>query len=226
MRLAAVLVVLLFCCDAQAASFDCARAATVVEKAICADKAVSSLDERAVAAYSDAVTTLGLSDDERDPAANLLIKGHQDWTAARNRCGPATNCLLQQYLRRLAVLTYKPDSQAASPADPLVGRYGTAVDPTRELLIMTAPGGVTLVHIAVNAKEWNCSFTGIGRPDGAGGMRVVRTDFDGTSQGDHTILLVPTRLGLASKHADARDNVSAKFCGAGGSLEHPFPRRN
>jgi len=226
MRLAVVLVVLLFCCQARAASFDCTKAATVVEKAICADTAVSSLDERAVAAYGDAVTALGLTDDERDPAANLLLKGHQDWTSARNRCGAVTNCLLQQYLRRLAVLAYKPDSQVSSPVDALVGRYGTPVDPTRELLIMMAPGGVAVVHIAVNAKGWSCAFTGIGRPDGAGGMRVVRADFDGTAQGEHVIILTPTRLGLASKHADARDNVSARFCGAGGSLEHPFPRRN
>ena len=225
MRLAVLCVLLLASHAAAAASFDCKRAATPTERAICADPALSSLDERALAAYTGAVEALGLSDDERDPAAALLLKGHEDWTAARNRCGAATNCLLQQYLRRVAVLDFKPDSAARGAADPLVGRYGTSIDPPRELLIMAAPGGVALVHVGVTASDWTCSFTGTGRPDKAGGMRVVRADFNGTAQGEHALLLTPTRLGLAVSRADPKDDVSARFCGAGGSLEQPFPRR-
>ncbi len=226
MRLAVLLVLLLASHAAGAASFDCARAATATERAICADPKLSALDDRAIGGYAAAIEAMGISDDERDPSAALLLKGHEDWAAARNRCGGAGGCLLQQYLRRIAVLDYKPDSQARSPADPLVGRYGTPIDPPRELLIMAAPGGVALVHVAVTAADWTCTFTGIGRPDGKGGMRVVRADFDGTTGGEHTILLTPTRLGLAVRHASPRDDVSAQFCGAGGSLEQPFPRRN
>ena len=67
---------------ARAASFDCARAATTVEHAICADAKLSALDEREVAAYAAATTTLGIGDtpDFRDPVADLLLRGHQDWT--------------------------------------------------------------------------------------------------------------------------------------------------
>jgi uncharacterized protein len=211
---------------AHAASFDCKRAATPTERAICADPKLSSLDDRAIGGYTASVEALGLSDDERDPMAALLLKGHEEWAAARNRCGGATNCLLQQYLRRVAVLDFKPDSQARSPVDPLLGRYGTSIDPPRELVIMAAPGGVALVHIAVTATDWTCAFTGIGRPDKAGGLRVVRPDFDGTTHGEHAVLLTPTRLGLAVVRADPKDDVSAQFCGAGGALEQPFPRRN
>lgn len=226
MRLALLLVLLLASHAARAASFDCQRAATVTERAICADKTLSALDDRAIGGYTAAIEALGLSDDERDPSAALLLKGHEEWAAARNRCGGAGACLLQQYQRRLAVLDYKPDRQARSPVDPLVGRYGTPIDPARELLIMAAPGGVALVHVAVNAADWTCSFTGIGRPDKAGTMRVTRADFDGTTGGDHAILLTPTRIGLAVSRANPKDDVSAQFCGAGGSLEQPFPKKH
>lgn len=226
MRLAVLLVLLFAAAPAGAASFDCKRAATLTERAICADAKLSALDDRAISGYTGAIEAMGISDDERDPAAALLLKGHEEWAAARNRCGGAGGCLLQQYLRRIAVLDYKPDSQVRSPADALVGRYGTSIEPPREMLIMAAPGGVALVHIAVTATDWTCAFTGIGRPDGKGGMRVVRADFDGTTGGEHAVLLTPTRLGLTVGRANPRDDVSAQFCGAGGSLEQPFPRRN
>ena len=226
MRLLLVLSFLLVAGAAQAASFDCKRAATPVERTICADAALSQLDERTVAAYGEAVETLGISDDLNDPAGDLMLKGHQEWSAARNRCGTTTSCLLQQYLRRLAVLSFKPDSQAPSPLDPVTGRYGTPVEPAREMVIMAAPGGVALVNIRVNAADWTCAFTGIGRAEAGGAIRITRADFDGTAHGPHALLLTPTRLGFLARHADAKDNVSAQFCGAGGSLEHPFPRRN
>lgn len=45
--------------QANAASFDCAKAGTVVEKTICADPALSKLDERMAAAYKARLTDWG-----------------------------------------------------------------------------------------------------------------------------------------------------------------------
>lgn len=226
MRLLCLLALLFLARPAAAASFDCARAATPTERAICADPKLSALDDRAIGGYAAAIEAMGISDDERDPAGALLLKGHEEWAAARNRCGGGGNCLLQQYLRRLAVLDYKPDSQQRSPVDGLLGRYGTSIDPPREMLIMAAPGGVALVHVAVTATDWTCAFTGIGRADRAGGMIVTRADFNGTTGGEHTLKLTPTRLGLSVGRGNPKDDVSAQFCGAGGSLEQPFPKRD
>ena len=225
MRFVVLFVLLCIGSSAGAASFDCKRAATVTERAICADPALSALDERAVAAYAAAIDALGISDDERDPVGDLLLKGHVQWNAVRNQCGAATPCLLGHYLRRIAVLEFKPDPQAPSPLDPIIGRYGIGVEPTRELVVMAAPGGLALVRVTVTSTDWNCAFNGIGRLDKTGALRVVRADFDNTTQGEHALILTPTRLGFAVRHADAKDGVSARFCGAGGSLEHPFPRR-
>jgi uncharacterized protein len=226
MRFAIVLVLACAAHPAAAASFDCARPASAVERTICADPKLSALDDRAVAAYTAVASTFGIADsaDFNNPIVDLLLRGHQEWTTARNRCGTDTNCLLAQYLRRIAVLTYHPDPQAPAPIDSFVGRYAIGVDPARELVVMRAPGDTALVHLSVNSADWSCDFGGIGRLDRSGKLRVVRTDFDGTMGGDHALLLTPTRLGMGVGNARAGDDISARFCTSGGSLDQPYPR--
>jgi uncharacterized protein len=226
MRVAALLVVLFAAHPAAGASFDCAKPASAVERTICGDPKLSALDDRAFAAYNAAANTFGVADsaDFSNPIVNLLLRGHQEWTAARNHCGTDTNCLLAQYLRRIAVLTYRPDPPAPAPADSFVGRYAISVDPARELVIMRAPGDAVLVHIGVNSADWNCNFGGIGRLDRSGNLRVVRTDFDNSTGGDHALLLTPTRSGMAVSNARGGDDVSARFCTSGGSFDQPYPR--
>ena len=226
MRLALLLAVLLAAHTAAAASFDCKGAATPTERAICADGRLSALDDRTFKAYTDAVATLGIGDapDFRNPVADLLLRGHEQWSTARDHCGTDSTCLLAQYLRRIAVLTFHPDPQAPSPLDKFVGRYAIAVDPQRELVVMRAPGDVVLVHVSVRSTDWTCDFSGIGRLDRAGNLRVTRPDFDGTQQGEHSVVLTQTRIGVTLRNADKADDVSARFCGDGGSLEQPYPR--
>lgn len=214
------------CGSGRAASFDCRRAAGVVERAVCADPKLSALDERALAAYTAAAAALGVGEapDYRDPVAGLLLAGNRDWGAARDRCG-AANCLLELYLRRIGVLGFRPDAQAPTRLDGLIGRYGTIVEPARELVVMRGGADSVLVRATVGVGEAGCSFNGIGRSDGRGGLLVTHVDFDATQAGDHAIRLAPTRLGLGLSHAVKGDDVSARFCGGGGSLEQPFPRR-
>ena len=87
MRLLLLLAILaVFPQAARAASFDCQRAETVVEKTICGDAKLSALDDREVAAYAAAATTLDIGDtpDFRDPVADLLSQGHK--AGMRPRC--------------------------------------------------------------------------------------------------------------------------------------------
>ena len=226
MRLAVLLAALFAAHTAAAASFDCAKPASATERAICGDNKLSALDDRAVAAYESVATTFGVADstDFKNPVIDLLLRGHQEWTAQRNRCGTDTSCLLSQYLRRIAVLTYHPDPQAPSPFDAFIGRYAIPVDPARELVVMRAPGDAVLVHIGVHSADWNCDFAGVGRLDRSGKLRVVRVDFDATMGGDHAVMLTPTRLGMAVGNARAGDDISARFCTSGGSFDQPYPR--
>jgi uncharacterized protein len=83
---------------AHAASFDCSKAATATEKAICADPKVSDLDEYLGRYYQAGRMTMS-----RDAAA-CLASNQREWLrSVRNACKDAA-CLRRVYLSRLAEL--------------------------------------------------------------------------------------------------------------------------
>jgi uncharacterized protein len=86
---------------ATAASFDCAKAGTPTEKAICKDPAVSKLDEQVAAAFKTALTFW--------PAGNwktYILTEQRNWLKDRNAiCKADTACLKTDYERRLVYLT-------------------------------------------------------------------------------------------------------------------------
>jgi peptidoglycan-N-acetylglucosamine deacetylase len=91
---------------APAASFDCAKAASVIEHAICADAALARLDRQTAEAYQVALKNA------YEPAAQEKVRQEQrDWIAKRNKaCGGAapSACLSKFYTDRLAVLLKWP----------------------------------------------------------------------------------------------------------------------
>lgn len=83
---------------ARAASFDCAKAATPVEKAICGNTNLSNLDKYLGGYYYAARQELG-------DGATCLRDDQRHWIrATRNPCGSDVACLTKVYLKRLAVL--------------------------------------------------------------------------------------------------------------------------
>lgn len=76
----------------HAASFDCAKAGTKVEKMICADAELSRLDEELSAAYKTA-----LQDEKR---ADSIRQAQKQWMKERNKCQDAV-CLESSYLNRI-----------------------------------------------------------------------------------------------------------------------------
>lgn len=82
--------------SATAASFDCAKAQSRIEKAICADAEASDLDEYLGRYYSAARSALGR-------AADCLRADQTQWLRTRNACNDAA-CLKKVYLERLAEL--------------------------------------------------------------------------------------------------------------------------
>ncbi|MDN7907856.1 lysozyme inhibitor LprI family protein [Burkholderia diffusa] len=85
---------------AHAAGFDCAKAASPTEKAICADAGLSSLDGELAAAWKKALAKGG------DAAA--LKAAQLKWLKQRDRCGTDTPCLGDRYRERLASLNGTP----------------------------------------------------------------------------------------------------------------------
>ncbi len=97
---------------APAASFDCSKAATVVERAICADSALAQLDRELAATYGQRL-------DETDAASDkdVIRAAQRAWLQQRNtRCkaesGTAlTRCLGDVYRARLAEFSAAADAR-------------------------------------------------------------------------------------------------------------------
>jgi len=77
---------------AQAASFDCGAARRPVERMICADKALSALDDRLDATYRETM------DAAADQAG--LARDQRTWLAARDHCADSP-CLAATYRERI-----------------------------------------------------------------------------------------------------------------------------
>ena len=82
----------------QAASFDCAKATTKIEKMICADPELSKLDEEMSKIYKTA------QQDEKQ--AESIRQTQKQWMKVRNSCTDAA-CVKRAYEMRLSSLTVK-----------------------------------------------------------------------------------------------------------------------
>ncbi len=91
----------------HAASFDCGKASTLIENAICTNPELSSQDEALARAYQSAL--------RQDPS----VKADQiAWLKERNRCIDE-RCLIRAYDRRIAELSARPTStSSAAPSGP------------------------------------------------------------------------------------------------------------
>lgn len=81
--------------NVSAASFDCAKAKSKVEKTICSDPVLGMLDEQLLIAYKASMTTHPLPD---------YVKARQkDWIKLNNFCDPSKFkiCLTENYKKRI-----------------------------------------------------------------------------------------------------------------------------
>ncbi len=83
---------------AAQASFDCAKAGTSVEHAICASAELSRLDRALAEAYAGARQGAGTA--QRD----AIRADQRRWLARRDRCGGQPDCLANLMDRRIATL--------------------------------------------------------------------------------------------------------------------------
>lgn len=84
----------------QAASFDCAKAGTKIEKLICSDAEISKLDEELNAAYKTAV--------QDKTKADVIKQVQKQWMKDRNSCADA-RCVKGAYETRLHSLASIPE---------------------------------------------------------------------------------------------------------------------
>lgn len=102
------LVLALFCVQSQAASFNCAKAASYAEKSICTDSVLSHLDDQLSSEYGRAL----------DSAANRnqVRLDQQEWLRLRDNC-KTKSCLETSMSKRLNALADVTPQQANSTAE-------------------------------------------------------------------------------------------------------------
>lgn len=103
---------------AQAASFDCAKATTKIEKLICADAELSKLDDELNVAYNIAM--------QDEPYAENVQQTQKQWLRDRNQCR-AADCVKKQYEMRLAALSPTSSANQYSSAAPFTLTMGNGV---------------------------------------------------------------------------------------------------
>jgi len=99
----AALMPLLTALNANAASFDCAKAKSAEEKAICADPKLSKLDEQMDAAYRAALKILSPQGQAatRDGQRQWIKYGRDVCTKQREQLPKFSACLMDLYVARL-----------------------------------------------------------------------------------------------------------------------------
>ncbi|MBU4611383.1 DUF1311 domain-containing protein [Achromobacter sp. GG226] len=109
---------------AFAASFDCARAATPTEQAICERPALAEQDRALAEVYA---RRLGLAKAGNAQTVDALRASQRAWLKTRDRCGRDADCLQASYTQRIAefrndialVDRYVPDEVDRLAADDL-----------------------------------------------------------------------------------------------------------
>ncbi len=82
---------------APAASFDCAKAAGAMERAICSDAGLARLDRQVAEAYGARLRDAGAAAKQRD------VADQRDWLTLRDKtCSADPACLIRLYRTRLA----------------------------------------------------------------------------------------------------------------------------
>lgn len=109
------IAVLLLGIDCNAASFDCNKASTFIEKAICKDAELSTLDSELMGSYKLAL--------EKSGNPNDLKEGQKSWLKnVRNVCQDST-CLKKVYQERISTLKQSPAASSKSNAPKVVKKF-------------------------------------------------------------------------------------------------------
>ena len=140
-------------------SFDCAKAATPLERAICKSPELAKADRDVSAAYAALAARLN------GAAKEHLVKDQQRWIANRNRaCSgeDAATCLKSRYENRFALL-----KEFGSGAYPFISELAIIkagkVKATRYQIDASYPqfDGPSVNHAAINARFANTTKTAV-----------------------------------------------------------------
>ena len=168
---------------AAAASFDCTRAAFAPEKIICADPALSELDDRLARNYAAARAVL-------KEGAACLQGDQQQWLRRRNACADRA-CLEASYLDRLAEL------EGVQPGATATRDFAF---PSRPALVWVVPAAADRVAAPPNPEARPAELTGSILDEVAAGDGFVLRGAGGER---HLIVPLMFLEGSTSAHLEA-----------------------
>src|SRR5215475_15351913 len=138
---------------AQAATFDCDKASNFVEKVICSDSRLNSMDDQLGRLYKDALPASSNS--------GALKMEQKAWLSSRNQCKDS-DCIMKAYTDRISALnamtapakagdftgTYQMNTGELTGEIPLTGNSATYVDKEFDctLSFTFAPGTLGLTQ--------------------------------------------------------------------------------
>ena len=93
---------------AEAASFDCARARSADERAICGNRVLEDRDVELSVLYGLIVKLVPMG------SRDAIRREQTQWLSQRGRCGADIPCLRRTYDRRIAALRATIDSRVVS----------------------------------------------------------------------------------------------------------------
>ncbi len=178
----------------EAASFDCAKAATKVEMLVCANAALSAQDEALAATYRQAASLSKPGDSEPKTSQRA-------WLKQRNVCADA-ECVAAAYRARIAELedAIGQDLNAEAIAGSYTRRdddYSDESEPS-DITVRALPDGrVTIEGEALWVGDAETGNVNTGTIDGDHDVRAGRVDYrDGNDEWSCVLTLRFSRLAL------------------------------
>lgn len=215
-------VLLLLATPAHAASFDCTKATTAVEKAICASPRLNALDDELAIAVRDA-----------RQAERPIQAAHSSWIReGRNRCGGSEACLEQVYLLRISQLRSGSLFALEKAPGTIFGRYvdvkencfadktapdGKRCEGTVENVMTIKRGRGNTIGVTMELVFFNghlCSFESTGEWSN-GELRLPQFE----KSNEQNCVLVATFDGERVSIRDPLGVCRHNFCGANGAFE-------
>jgi len=141
---------------APAQSFNCAKASSPAEKAICANPGLGKLDVALSAAYASRLKSLSKADQ------GALKAEQRAWVQVRKACYGNPDCLRPLMADRIAALRAPMRDAGLKPVGTWCARNGQA-----GLSLLPAGGGLSLSYISFGANGHSCSIMGPLRARGA-----------------------------------------------------------
>jgi uncharacterized protein len=198
---------------AAGASFDCGKAVTPTEHAICRSEALSALDRDLAALFGQRRA--------RSLSPQAVEANQRQWLQVRDACKDDAACLDKEMAVRKSDLQEQIARFAKAPAQDRTGFSGVYVNPFgRAEIEAVSP---TEFDVSVSAAEptaarWVCDFSGTGRIKGA--AVVIEHRPEGESA---PVILTLRRKGDVLTVKEERSG-QVDYCGHNGSVEGTYRR--